>query len=156
MPETVGSEEAANAAATALTQNPNPVETTGAPVSSAVAKANTSASAALVAETGSSPDLAEARKTYLFAIAAEARRIKKYPARAFAAGWTGTAEIHVTVHAGGIVQPPQLLKSSGYIDIDNAALSITGTALKRTPVPESLRERNIDFVLPVSFTINDS
>ena len=100
-------------------------------------------------------DFAEARKSYLFAIAAEARRVKKYPPRALSAGWTGTAEIRVMVAAGGNVQAPQLHKSSSYADIDNAALSFVGIALKRTPVPESLRSRNFDFVLPVSFTIND-
>lgn len=95
------------------------------------------------------------RKAYLFAIAAEARRVKKYPARALTAGWAGTAEIHVSVAAGGNVQPPQLGKSSGYADIDNAALLFVGIALKRTPLPESLRGRNFDFVLPVSFTLRD-
>lgn len=100
-------------------------------------------------------NLAEARKSYLFAIAAEARRVKKYPPRALTAGWTGTAEIHVSVAAGGNVQAPQLQKSSGYADIDNAALSFVGVALKRTLVPEILHGRNFDFVLPVSFTIND-
>jgi periplasmic protein TonB len=99
-------------------------------------------------------DFGEAKKTYLFAIAAEARRVKKYPARAFAAGWAGTAEIQIMVAAGGNAQPPQLHKSSGYADLDNAALSFVGIALKRTPVPESLRGRAFDFLLPVSFTIN--
>ncbi len=100
-------------------------------------------------------DYSEARKSYLFAIAAEARRVKKYPSRALVAGWTGTAEISVKVATGGNVQAPQLRKSSGYADIDNAALSFVGIALKRTPVPESLRGRNFDLVLPVSFSIND-
>ena len=100
-------------------------------------------------------DFAEGRKSYLFAIAAEARRVKKYPPRAFAAGWTGTAEIRIAVAAGGNVQPPQLLSSSGHTDIDNAALSFVGLALKRTPVPENLRAHAFEFVLPVSFNIND-
>ncbi len=99
-------------------------------------------------------DLGEAKKAYLFAIAAEARRVKKYPARAFAAGWEGTAEIQVTVAVGGNTQPPQLRKSSGYADLDNAALSFVGIALKRTPVPESLRGRAFGFLLPVSFTLS--
>lgn len=100
-------------------------------------------------------DFARAQTSYLFAIAAEAGRVKKYPPRALAAGWTGTAEISVMVATGGHVLEPQLRKSSGYADIDNAALSFVGIALKRTPVPESLHSRNFDFVLPVSFTIND-
>ena len=97
----------------------------------------------------------ESKKSYLFAIAAEARRFKKYPARAIAAGWTGTAEITIDVAAGGNVKAPMLHKSSGYEDIDNAALSLVGIALKRTPVPQSLRTRAFNMVLPVSFNIHD-
>ena len=100
-------------------------------------------------------DFAESKKSYLFAIAAEARRVKKYPPRAFAAGLTGTAEIHIAVAAGGNVQPPHLQKSSGSAEIDNAALAFVGLALKRTPVPESLRSQAFEFMLPVSFRIND-
>lgn len=101
------------------------------------------------------PDFAENEKSYRFAIVAEARRVKKYPPHAFAAGWIGTAEIHVIVNAGGTVRAPQLQKSSGYSDIDNAALSFVAIALRRVPVPENLRAHDFDFVLPVSFIIND-
>ena len=100
-------------------------------------------------------DSTEDRKSYLFAIAAEARRVKKYPPRAFAAGWTGTAEIRVTVTKGGAVQSPQLQKSSGYNEIDNAALSLIAIALKHTPLPDSLRSHPFEFIIPVSFNIND-
>ncbi|WP_220637028.1 energy transducer TonB [Georgfuchsia toluolica] len=126
---------------------------TGSAGTSSKAYDNSTAAAASAGDAGL--DFAEAQKSYVFALAAEARRVRKYPPRALSAGWTGTAQIRVTIKAGGNAQAPQLQKSSDYVDIDNAALSFVGIALKRTPVPENLRSRNFDFILPVSFTIND-
>ncbi len=100
-------------------------------------------------------EFSEGKKSYLFAIAAEARRVRKYPPRAFAAGWQGTAEIQINVAIGGVVQPPRLHRSSGYADIDEAALAFVDIAQQRTVVPESLRNRAFDVVVPVSFTINN-
>jgi len=98
-------------------------------------------------------DFAESKKTYLFAIAAEARRIKKYPSRALASGWVGTAYIRIVVSAGGHVQSPVLDKSSGHEDIDNAALAMVRAALADSPLPESLRNRSFELILPVVFNL---
>jgi protein TonB len=98
-------------------------------------------------------DFAESKKTFLFAIAAEARRVRKYPPRALAAGWGGTAYIRIIVTAGGNVQSPALDKSSGHDDIDNAALIMVRAALAKSPVPEDLRSRNFELILPVVFNL---
>ena len=111
-------------------------------------------SVASVLPENSEPDLVEAKKSYLFALAAAARREKKYPRRALAAGWSGTAEVRVSVSIGGNVQVPQLQKASGYADIDNAALSLIGLALKQTPVPANLQNQAFEFVIPVTYSIN--
>lgn len=118
---------------------------------------STNDAATLAAHANDEDDLnfAEGKKAYLFAIAAEARRVKKYPPRAVAAGWAGTAEIRIVVSAGGVVQPPQLYKSSDLPDLDNAALAFVGIALKRTPVPEKLRGQAFDLVVPVIFNFKD-
>jgi protein TonB len=112
------------------------------------------ATAAITA--GAGLDFAEGKKAYMFALAAEARRVKKYPARALTAGRTGALVIRIEVAAGGTVQAPQLQQSSGFDDIDNAALSFVGIALKRTPLPDNLRGRAFAFDLPVSFTLKDN
>jgi protein TonB len=105
---------------------------------------------------GAGLDFAEGKKAYMFALAAEARRVKKYPALALAAGRTGEVVIHIEAAAGGAVQAPQLRQSSGFDDIDNAALSFVGIALKQTPLPDNLRGRAFAFDLPVSFTLKDN
>jgi protein TonB len=104
-------------------------------------------------ENASGVDFAEAKKSYLFSLAAAARRAKTYPPRAVAAGWGGTVEIHVVV-AGGKALPPQLQLSSGHAELDSAALALAGTALDRTPLPESLHGSAFEFVLPISFSID--
>lgn len=100
-------------------------------------------------------DFAEMQKTYVFAISAELGRVSanRYPPRAYDQGWTGSVEIGVLVATGGNLQPPRLLKPSGYADIDNAALKFVDLALKRTPVPESLRDRTFEIRLPLSFNL---
>jgi protein TonB len=100
-------------------------------------------------------DFAESKKTYLFAIKAEARRVKKYPPRALAAGWGGTVYIRIIVNAGGNVQPPVLDKSSGYNDIDNAALTMMRAALAKASLPQELRNRNFELTLPIIFNLNE-
>ena len=107
------------------------------------------------AATNADADFAENRKSYLFAIAAEARRSRKYPPRALAAGWTGTAEIGISISAGGLVQPTTLKISSGHADIDNTALALVRNALGKTPVPEGLRNRSFELSLPIVFNIDD-
>lgn len=100
-------------------------------------------------------EFAEMQKIYVFDISAELGRVSKnrYPPRAYDQGWTGSVEIGVLVATGGNLQPPRLLKPSGYADIDNAALKFVNQALKRTPVPESLRDRTFEIRLPLSFNL---
>ena len=118
--------------------------------------ANTTA-AAINAKVDSDSDLdfIEDKKSYLFAIRDEARRTKKYPVRSHTAGWSGKAEILVTVAAGGVVQQPQLQKGSGYSDLDIAALVLVTAAVQRTPVPQSLRKHNFDVTIPIIFNLED-
>jgi TonB family protein len=96
-------------------------------------------------------DIGEEKKSYKLALVAEAGRVKNYPPRAVAAGWAGSLEIRIVVEAGGIVHEPLLQKSSGYADIDDAALNFVGIAVKRTPVPEHLRSRGFDLPLVIDF-----
>jgi protein TonB len=96
----------------------------------------------------------EGLRAFRIALAAEARRFKRYPARAVEAGWIGTTELKISLVPG---QPAPLVlvnKSSGYRLLDNTALEMVRKALFTTPVPASLREQAFSVELPVSFSID--
>lgn len=126
-----------------------------APAATATPTTSDVGTTAAVGGQNSDVEFAEDKKAFLLAIWAEARRLKKYPPRAFAAGWTGKVEILIPVASGGVVQPVRLHRSSGYKELDEAAMAFVSLALKRTPVPETLRNRNFDLELPFVFNIEN-
>ena len=107
------------------------------------------ATASPLAESGT-PDVREAGKSYLFALAREMRQGKRMLPDAVAR-YAGTSEIRIAIASDGSVAPPQLLKSSGNPELDQAALAMVGAALQRTSVPASLLGNAFDLVLPISF-----
>lgn len=96
---------------------------------------------------------ADGLRSYRLALAREARRYKRYPARAVDAGWSGTAELRVSVRAGGVGQEVRLAKSSGHAELDDAALTMLRQALPATPIPATLREHEFALSLPVVFEL---
>lgn len=96
---------------------------------------------------------ADGLRSYRLALAGEARQHKRYPRQAIDAGWEGTAEIQVTLRAGGVAEGVRLARSSGHAVLDEAALSMLGRALPATPVPPALRERAFAVNLPVVFEL---
>ena len=95
-------------------------------------------------------DLAEARKSYVFALVHEARRVRQTALSGLAQDVRVTSEVRVAVNADGV--PQALLQtSSGDARIDDAALTLVSAALARTPVPEDLRGAALDLVLPLRF-----
>jgi protein TonB len=55
----------------------------------------------LLIEASASGDAVDGLRGYRLAIASQARRFKRYPAQAMAAGWAGTADIRVEVGSDG-------------------------------------------------------
>lgn len=96
---------------------------------------------------------AEGLRGYRMALAREARRFKRYPARALEAEWSGTAEVSVALAADGLPLAVQLVRSSGHDLLDEAALEMLRRALPATPVPDSLRGRAFSVNLPVVFEL---
>jgi protein TonB len=96
---------------------------------------------------------AEGLRSYRLALAREARRHKRYPAKAIAAGWSGTAEVRVSVTPGRGVPVAQLTKSSGHAALDEAALEMLRLAMPATPVPAPLQERAFSVDLPIVFEL---
>lgn len=96
---------------------------------------------------------ADGLRKFRLDLATQARRNKNYPPRALAAGWRGTAEVRLTVERGGIVQEPELTRSSGFAVLDVAALDMLARAAPQTAIPESLYGRTFSVVLPVVFDV---
>lgn len=100
------------------------------------------------------PDAAGLRQ-YRLALAAEARRFRRYPDAARQEGITGTAEVRVTVSAAGTPRQADLASSSGHAALDAAALDMLRRAAARTVLPESLRGQEFAVLLPVVFEVED-
>jgi protein TonB len=94
-------------------------------------------------------------RQYRLALATEARRFRRYPEAARRAGLAGTAEVRVTVMAGGTQRVAELNRSSGHAALDAAALEMLRQAARQTALPESLREQNFSVLLPVLFEVEE-
>jgi protein TonB len=97
---------------------------------------------------------ADGLRRYRLSLATQARRFKRYPAQALAAGWSGTAEIRLMVASDGQGEAT-LSRSSGYAVLDRAAQTMIEQSAQHTPVPEALRGKAFSVVLPVLFDINN-
>lgn len=94
---------------------------------------------------------ADGLRQYRLALATQARRYKRYPVQAMAAGIGGTAEVKVTLAAGGVPDDVALARSSGDEQLDAAAVDMLRKAAPRAEVPASLRARPFAVILPVVF-----
>lgn len=116
------------------------------------AVAGAAAPAVVAAARGEGGD-AEGMRRYRLALAVEAGRFKRYPARAKEANMTGTVEIRVAVAATGQADEIEVARSSGYGLLDDAALDMMKRAAARASVPEALRNRTFSVNLPVVFDL---
>jgi protein TonB len=92
-------------------------------------------------------------RAFRIALAVEAQRFKRYPARAVEGGWIGTVELRVSLAPGQSLPLVQVSKSSGHQLLDDAALEMVRKALPMTPVPASLRGQAFVVDLPVVFNL---
>lgn len=95
---------------------------------------------------------ADGLRSYRLALAREARRHKRYPARAIEAGWEGTTELRVTVTTRA-APTVHLLRSSGHTALDTAALDMLGKAIPATALPASLKGQEFSVDLPIVFEL---
>lgn len=96
---------------------------------------------------------ADGLRRYRLSLASQARRFKRYPARALASGWTGTVEIRLDIGDDGQPSAVRVLRSSGYAVLDRAALSMIEEGARHVPMPAELRGRVFSVVLPVIFDL---
>ena len=109
----------------------------------------------LLIEASASGDAVDGLRGYRLAIASQARRFKRYPAQAMAAGWAGTADIRVEVGSDGRPRAATIVRSSGHEALDRAALNMIDAGALRASLPESLRGKSFAVALPVVFNLQD-
>lgn len=111
---------------------------------------------ALMTESNASGEAMDGLRGYRLAVATQARRFKRYPPQAMAAGWEGRADIRVEVGSDGQPRAAVLVRSSGYDQLDQAALTMIDAGALRARLPESLRGKTFAVALPVVFNLDEN
>ena len=110
---------------------------------------------ALLTQANASGEALDGLRGYRLSVASEARRFKRYPPQAMAAGWAGTAEVRLEVGSDGRPRAATVGRSSGHESLDRAAQTMIDAGALRAPLPEGLRGRNFAVVLPVVFNLDE-
>lgn len=126
---------------------------TAAPPASARPTAPGAVAASLISEATASGAVLDGLRGYRLAVASQARRFKRYPAQAMAAGSEGSAEIRLEVSSDGQSRDVTLSRSSGHELLDRAAQAMIDAGAQRASVPDSLRGKAFAVVLPVVFNL---
>jgi protein TonB len=136
-------------------QVPPPAETGAKPAPATVSSGPAAMSGGLLIEGKASGEVANGLRGFRLAVAVQARRFKRYPAQAMASGWAGTAEVRIEVGSDGRPRPAAITRSSGYDELDRAALVTIDAGALRARLPESLRGKAFAVVLPVVFNLDE-
>jgi len=126
-----------------------------AATTTAAAPAAGSPSGVLLTQANASGEALDGLRGYRLSVAGEARRFKRYPPQAMAAGWAGTAEVRLEVGGDGRPRPATVGRTSGHESLDSAALSMVDAGALRARLPETLRGKSFAVVLPVVFNLDD-
>lgn len=94
-------------------------------------------------------------RQYRMNLAREARRFKHYPELARERGWEGVVVVVVNTAAGAAAPLVSLSQSSGFDQLDQAALELLEVAAQTAVLPESLRGRQFGLTLPVDYRLSD-
>ena len=94
-------------------------------------------------------------RQYRLNLAREARRFKRYPELARERGWEGVVVVVVNTVAGATAPLVSLSQSSGFDQLDQAALELLEMAVQTAVLPESLRGRQFGLTLPVDYRLDD-
>lgn len=140
--------------------SPPPAPDTGSaavapPSAAAQAGPATATSGALITEANASGEAVDGLRGYRLAVATQARRFKRYPAQAMAAGWAGTVEVRLEVGSDARPRAATVARSSGHEILDRAALTTIDAGALRARLPESLRGKAFAVVFPVVFNLDD-
>ena len=92
-------------------------------------------------------------ESYSSLLANAIAKYKQYPKIAQMRGWQGTVIADLEIDSKGSVMSVKIKKSSTYEVLDNEALEMIKKASPFPPPPESLRGKNFNVLVPISFKL---
>jgi TonB family protein len=113
----------------------------------------TAGQGAIAAAGEAAAGVADMLPAYFMAIGENARKLRRYPARARELGHEGRMEILLIWRPGMGAPQVALQQGSGSALLDRQGLSMLRQAAALTPLPEALRHRAFSLVLPVEFSL---
>jgi protein TonB len=93
--------------------------------------------------------------TYLAKIKNKILPIWKYPAKAYENNEEGDVIVKIFIDADGSLAGTTIMSSSGYIDLDNGALSVVQAAAPFEPLPEIYNLSRLNIVASFRYKIRD-
>lgn len=94
----------------------------------------------------------DALKEFIFALGRQSRRFKEYPTLARQRGWDGIVKLSVTAKFGQLFVAVK--ESSGHDLLDQQALLMLENAIRQNPLPNVLRQRQFQFLVPIEYNLN--
>ena len=110
-----------------------------------------------VALSGAEPDISlidAALKRYLTTIRRKIESEKKYPVAAQRSGIEGSTGVRLTILKDGTLGMAEVLESSGYRILDDAALQSVNNAAPFAPIPEVIKRERIDIEISLVFKLS--
>lgn len=93
------------------------------------------------------------QNSYAAQVSDQLNRYKIYPHEARLAGQEGIVYLKLTIRRDGQVTSHQIQESSGYPSLDNAVIELVERASPFRAFPETLRTSSLEFLIPVTFSI---
>ena len=87
---------------------------------------------------------------YAHQLAEEAYQVRTYPSQAIASRWKGVVIVAITINGEGLAEV-QIRQSSGYAVLDQEAKRMIDYALKKVALPEGLKNKPKEFLVPIGF-----
>lgn len=95
----------------------------------------------------------ESLRGYRMQLAIFAKRYKRYPEMARERQWEGTVEVRVRYAPSATLPQVDLGQSSGYRELDEAAVGMVTQAVRQSVLPEPMRRKGFQLLLPIQYRL---